>query len=395
VPEPPDLDALLETLRERVESRRRGEIYPPGLEEELDGHFAHLAGDPNPPHASFLVEDLEAARAELEAYHFTRGRISNESRLPGGTAAHRAVGKTVGRQIDGVLSQAQEQARLVARTVGLIVDITSALADASDRQVVQQLDDLQLRLLEHQRALHGLLLRLDDLAARVPGAALESWYSPEAFTAHFRGGAEEIKARYRDLADRFVGCEPVLDIGFGRGEFLELLRDLGVAARGIEVDQRMVDSARNRGLQAEVGFAFEYLRDLDDNALGGLVLIQVIEHLSPKHAIDVVRLAADKVRPGGKVLMETVNPTSLITYANAFWVDPDHIRPVHPTFLGFLFAEAGFANVERIDRSPVGADESLELLPGDDEATKRLNANFERINGLLYGPQDYAILATR
>src|SRR3954451_22107253 len=70
VPEPPDLDALLETLRERVESRRRGEIYPPGLEEELDGHFAHLAGDPNPPHASFLVEDLEAARAELDAYHF-------------------------------------------------------------------------------------------------------------------------------------------------------------------------------------------------------------------------------------------------------------------------------------------------------------------------------------
>jgi len=176
---------------------------------------------------------------------------------------------------------------------------------------------------------------------------------------------------------------------------LELLRDVGVDARGIEVDQRMVDSARNRGLRAEVGFAFEYLRDLDDNALGGLVMIQVIEHLSPKHAIDVVRLAADKVRPGGKVLMETVNPTSLITYANAFWVDPDHVRPVHPTFLGFLFAEAGFASVERIDRSPVGSDDSLELLPGDDEVTKRLNANFERINGLLYGPQDYAILATR
>ncbi len=124
-------------------------------------------------------------------------------------------------------------------------------------------------------------------------------------------------------------------------------------------------------------------------------MIQVIEHLSPQHVIDVVRLAAEKVRPGGRVIVETVNPTSLYTYAHAFWVDPDHVRPVHPNYLGFLFAEAGFATVERVDRSPVPADESLEQIPGDDELSKRLNANFDRINSLLFGPQDYAIVATR
>ncbi len=68
---------------------------------------------------------------------------------------------------------------------------------------------------------------------------------------------------------------------------------------------------------------------------------------------------------------------------------------MHPNFLAFLFREAGFVEVERVDRSPVPADESLELMPGDDEATKRLNVNFERINALLFGPQDYAIVATR
>jgi hypothetical protein len=68
---------------------------------------------------------------------------------------------------------------------------------------------------------------------------------------------------------------------------------------------------------------------------------------------------------------------------------------VHPGYLGFLFGEAGFARVERVDRSPVPADETLELLPGDDDVSKRMNANFERINGLLFGPQDYAIVATR
>ena len=71
------------------------------------------------------------------------------------------------------------------------------------------------------------------------------------------------------------------------------------------------------------------------------------------------------------------------------------MRPVHPNFLQFLFAESGFRVVERVERSPVPANESLELLPGDDEQTKLLNVNFERVNALLFAPQDYAIVATR
>jgi 2-polyprenyl-3-methyl-5-hydroxy-6-metoxy-1,4-benzoquinol methylase len=395
VPESPDLDELLATLRARVEQRRHDGVYPPGLEEELDRHFAHLAGDLRPLNTSFLLDELDAARNDLAHFEFARDRISTESQLPGGTAMHRAVAKATSRQIQGVIEQAQDYARKVGLTIGLMAEVTTAISDAYDRTVIQQLDDLQLRLAEEHRALHGLLLRLDDLAARVPGAPVDAWYSYEAFNVHFRGDADEIMARYRDLAARLVGCAPVLDIGFGRGEFLELLRELDVDAMGIEVDQGMVDAARNRGLRAEVGRAFEYLSALDDASLGGLVMIQVIEHLAPQQAVDVVRLAAEKVRPGGKVIIETVNPTSLITYANAFWMDPDHVRPVHPNFLRFLFGEAGFAHVEVLDRSPVAPDESLELLPGDDELTKRLNANFERINALVFGPQDYAIVATR
>jgi 2-polyprenyl-3-methyl-5-hydroxy-6-metoxy-1,4-benzoquinol methylase len=187
----------------------------------------------------------------------------------------------------------------------------------------------------------------------------------------------------------------VLDIGFGRGEFLELLRDLGIDAMGIEVDPGLVHAARSRGLRAEEGRAVEYLRGLADDSLGGLVMIQVIEHLTPQHVVDIVKVIADKVRPGGRVVIETVNPMSMYTYAHALWVDPDHVRPVHPNFLQFLFAEAGFRVVERVDRSPVPANESLELLPGDDEQTKLLNVNFERVNALLFAPQDYAIVATR
>jgi len=390
----PDLEQLLATLRDRVERRRLDGAYPPGLEADLDAHFERLTGG-RPPTPSILLADLDQAVGEVEGFVFRRDVISTKSRMPGGATLHRAIAKGVARQIQGVLDQVQDQSHRVARTVGLMASATDMLAEAYDGRVIQQLDDLQLQLAQEQRRLQELLVRVSEVAARVPGTGVDAWYHVDAFNAHFRGDADDITRRYRDLATRFVGCDPVLDIGFGRGEFLELLRDLGVGARGIEYDPQLVEFGRLHGLDVEVGRAVEYLTELPDASLGGLVMIQVIEHLSPQHVIDVVRLAGDKVRPGGRVIIETVNPTSLYTYAHAFWVDPDHVRPVHPSYLGFLFTEAGFATVERVDRSPVPADESLELMPGDDELSKRLNANFERINGLLFGPQDYAIVATR
>lgn len=390
---PPGLEQLLVTLRERVEHRRQNGEYPPGLEADMESHFERITG--RPPRPSFLLAELEQAVADLGRFEYVRDPLPLTSRVPGGSALHRVVAKGVGRQIQGVLLQAQAQSQAVARTITLMATATNLLAESYDKRIIQQLDDLQVRLAEEQGRVQELLVRLSDVAARVPGAGVDTWYELDAFNAHFRGGADDITTRYDDLARRFVGCDPVLDIGFGRGEFLELLGGLGVDARGIESDERLVEWARSRGLKADVGRAVEYLGQLDYGSLGGLVMIQVIEHLSPQHVIDVVRLAGEVVRPGGRVIIETVNPTSLYTYAHALWVDPDHVRPVHPSYLGFLFGEAGFANVERVDRSPVPADETLEMLPGDDESSKRLNANFDRINGLLFGPQDYAIVATR
>jgi len=392
--EPPDLEQILSTLRDRVERRRLDGEYPPGLEADLADHFRRLTGD-RPPSPAFLVNELDQALEAVSTFNFHRGELNASSRIPGGSYVHRAFAKGVGREIQSVLDQAQEQSQRVTRTLALVVRTTNMLADVYDKRVLQRLDDLQTQLAEEQARMERVLTSLQEVVARVPGSGIDAWYHPDAFNAHFRGDADDILERYRDLAARLHGCSPVLDIGFGRGEFLTLLAELGVEARGIEVEPELVDWARLHGLDVEEGRAVEYLESLEDASLGGLVMIQVIEHLSPQHVIDVVRLAAEKVRPGGRAVIETVNPMSLYTYAHAFWVDPDHVRPVHPTYLGFLFAEAGFASIEHVDRSPVPEDESLELLPGDDELSKRLNANFERINSLLYGPQDYAIVATR
>lgn len=114
-------------------------------------------------------------------------------------------------------------------------------------------------------------------------------------------------------------------------------------------------------------------------------MLQVIEHLPPQVAVDVIRLIATKVRPGGRVVIETVNPQSLYVYAHAFYLDPTHVRPVHPAFLAFLFEAAGFREVGIDWRSP----------PPEDEVLDGEGRDIERLNTLLFAPQDFAVIATR
>jgi O-antigen chain-terminating methyltransferase len=187
----------------------------------------------------------------------------------------------------------------------------------------------------------------------------------------------------------------VLDVGFGRGEFLDLLREHGVAASGIEVDADLVYAAAQRGLDVRTGDAASYLSALPDAALGGLCALQVVEHLSPQAYIDFARAAARVVRPGGLVVIDSPNPSSFYVYAHAFYLDPTHTRPVHPLFLMFLFDRAGFEKVELEWRSPPPDAALLEPVPGDDDLARAVNENIARLNAVLYGPQDFAIIARR
>ena len=140
---------------------------------------------------------------------------------------------------------------------------------------------------------------------------------------------------------------------------------------GVDIDGELVKSAVERGLPVEEEDALRYLRSLDDKALGGMSLIQVIEHFSAQEIVDFVALAADKVRPGGRVFVETVNPQSLYVFAHALFLDPTHMRPVHPAYLAFLFREAGFAAVDIEWRSPPPADDVLEPAPDDGSDRRR------------------------
>ena len=377
-----------------METKRESGYYPPGLEDDLEAHFRRIVSHRREADTSMLQAHVERLN---HLAGLSRERIPTDSGLPGGSTLHRLVAKAVARQTQGILEQVEE---LAAALRSVVSDLAVAIGQPGTHvhiDLVAQVDAVQERLsaLERQPtegpvALAELGRRLERLEALEAARAFRPTYSSAAFAAAFRGTELELKDRYRDLARRLEGLSPVLDIGCGRGEMIELLGEMGVVARGVEMDPELVADARARGLEVSEGDGLAELGRLPDGALGGLVLIQVVEHLPPQQVVDLVSLAADKLRPGGRAVIETVNPQSLYVFARAFFLDPTHDRPIHPTYLTFLFEQSGFSGIE-IDWRSVPSDEESMVAVGDPP----LDLNFDRLNRLLFAPQDYAIIATR
>lgn len=391
-----DVAQLVEELKRTVEERRAAGQYPAGLEEDLEAHFRRIVSHRIAPDLS----RLDVAVARLKGVPgLSPERIPAGSGMPGGAALHRSVAKLVARQTQGVLEQVEE---VTAALRAAVDELSWAVRQASTHvhaDLIAQVDALQERLsaLERQPAdapgpasVAELSRRLSRLEAAEEARQFRPSYTAEEFEDAFRGDAAELKGRYRDLVERMRGCSPVLDIGCGRGEIIELLAEQGTSARGVELDAGLAEAGRARGLDISVGDGLAELAGCADGSLGGLVLIQVVEHLSPQELVTLAGLAADKLRPGGKAVIETVNPQSLYVYARAFYLDPTHQRPVHPGYLTFLFRQAGFEGLVIDWRSSPPPEEVLQPV-----GIEGVDANVERINNLLFAPQDYALIATR
>lgn len=395
-----DVDALIDQLRQRVEERRAAGEYPADLEERLDAHFRSIEGHRRSAYDfSVLDEHLGKLR---QTSSFSQDSISTDSRVSGGAAFHRAVAKMVSRQVAGILEQLQTFADLA-------VAVGEELAGAVRNPRSHRHDDLEgaVRLLQDQAAalstiasdplgslagLEGRVARVEQVTDR---ALFRPWFTSSRFEDELRGTTEELRDRYRDLASVFRDCSPVVDLGCGRGEFLELLAEIDVEATGVEVDPRLVADLRERHLPVVLDDAVSRLRKTEDASLGGVALIQVIEHLTPQDTVDLIPLLAEKLRRGGRAVVETVNPQSLYVYARAFYADPTHTNPVHPAYLTFLFQESGFAEVDIEWRSPPPAAEALVTAPAEGPVAEAFNENVKRLNQLLFGPQDYALIARR
>ncbi|MDZ4800330.1 MAG: class I SAM-dependent methyltransferase [Bryobacteraceae bacterium] len=174
------------------------------------------------------------------------------------------------------------------------------------------------------------------------------------FSDRFRGDETYVRERQQFYIPYFRECQNVLDIGCGRGEFLELLRDASVPARGLDLDDESVAICRTKGLQAETGDVFVWLASEPDGSFDGIFASQVIEHLTPSQVPRFVKLCAEKLRHGGVIALETPNPECLAIFATHFYIDPTHQRPVPAPLLVFYFEEFGLGNIEVHKLSPAG-----------------------------------------
>jgi SAM-dependent methyltransferase len=243
------------------------------------------------------------------------------------------------------------------------------------------------------RELEERLARLERRGPSAPGAPVTVAAQPSAaavpdyfaFESRMRGSVESVRGRQRRYVEDFRDQAPVLDIGCGRGELVALLGEAGIEARGVDADADMVAYARGDGLEVEQADAVAYLEALGDGSLGGIFMGQVVEHLPPAILVRVFELAAAKLRPGGLLVAETINPLSPLALRNYF-ADLTHAQPLVPETLELLARQAGFAESEiRFLNEPA------ERLTEPEDPL--IAANVRRLNDLLFGPLDYALVA--
>jgi len=230
------------------------------------------------------------------------------------------------------------------------------------------------------------------------------------FEDRFRGSIDEVRAKQRIHVPVFAGATGgvVLDIGCGRGEFLALLKDAGVPARGVDTNGAMIAEARTRGLDAVEADALDYLESLADASLGGAIASQLIEHLPPASVVNLLSSVFRKLRQDAPVVLETINAACWLAFFSSYLRDFTHVWPVHPETLQYLMQATGFSRVEikYTEQAPDAVRMRVVdpvTFSGVDAATasalKALadasNANASILNSLLFTYMDYSVIGYR
>jgi SAM-dependent methyltransferase len=414
-----DVERLVEELRQRVARRRAGGAYADDLSAiQLDVLPPDGTGDA-------LVEGFDLAG--------TGARIRLRPEL--GFSAKPVIGPFItlvkkfilrllfyvlddlAQQTDAAVRRLEtalaaetaarsgEAAALEARSTAVDERVTAEVAAREGVQRdVKSLAERIAASAEHleQLQLGSRLARLERARRSTPASAGQAAAAPppdarpipsldyETFEARFRP-EESLRERQQSYVDLLRAQKRVVDLGCGRGELVALLNGAGVSAYGVEIDPDFVELLREKGVEVVAEDAVAHLAGLEAGAVDGVVGSHLVEHLPPASAVQLVSLAAEKLADAGIFILETPNPESVLAGSVNFHRDLTHVRPIHPDTLAFLCESAGFSDVEVRRLSPVPQDERLPA-PAPDE---RLREIVERLNELLYGYQDYAVIARK
>ena len=213
------------------------------------------------------------------------------------------------------------------------------------------------------------------------------------FENHFRGSIDSIKKAQEAYLGYFRDKKHVVDIGCGRGEFLSLMKDNGINAVGVDIYEPYADYCTTKGLDARCGDGSQFLSTCD--SVDGIFVGQVVEHLKTHEIIRLCNTAYEKLSEGGCIVIETPNPTSLSIYTNAFYIDPSHIKPVHPMTMQYYLEKAGFKNIQIIYTESSKPSFEIPALRADAENINEFNEAVKRVSDMIFGSQDYAVIAVK
>lgn len=334
---------------------------------------------------------------------FIRQFESLSQRLDRVEEAQGRLDQAVGRldQAVGRVGQAAEQ--LAAAQSAL----QGELPNKADRDALPELERRLLGVMQtvtgdahrHWNLQHTVLLRqvLERLGGGDPQQPLPGTASQDsapddfqwALAEEFRGSKDAIRARLQGYVDTVRAAalrlpdKSLIDLGCGRGEWLELLRDSGLDGLGVDGNPLAIEQCRHNGLAVEEGDILAWLRARPSGEAAVISGFHIVEHLAPGPLLALLKEAWRVLAPNGLLLLETPNPENLLVATRMFHRDPTHRAPLPPELLDFMVRWAGFREVRVLRLSPY--PESCRL-QGDDPATRALDE-------LLHGPQDYAVLA--
>ncbi len=208
-----------------------------------------------------------------------------------------------------------------------------------------------------------------------------------ALESEVRGTRGEAQERWKVYLPLMPRDALVLDLGCGRGEWLELLRQEGIAAHGVDWNRLMVAECRERRLAAEQAEALDYLARVPDGSMGAVTALRVVEQLPFRQLVRLLDEVARVLRPGGTAIFETPNPDNILVACRDFYKDPGRRHPIPSETLRFLVESRGLAPVQVLLLNSLDAAGHV---PEDDGS-----AVARRFNRYFYGPRDYAVVANK
>jgi 2-polyprenyl-3-methyl-5-hydroxy-6-metoxy-1,4-benzoquinol methylase len=312
------------------------------------------------------------SRATAEALAFEQLANSNAEAIQG------AVHAQISAMDQRLVKQAQDFEHLLATSLTELQKKFYADLDRI-RTEYERVIHAELRVVR-QRLATGVAAPPEARSADVP-AGLPFDYA--RFADRFRGSEQYVTESQRFYLPYFTGRRHVLDLGCGRGEFLNLMRDAGVPAKGIEASDESVEHCRSLGLDADKADLFAYLSTQHEASLDGIFCSQVVEHLPSGRLPEMIRLCASRLATGGMLAIETPNPECLAIFASHFYLDPTHTRPVPSQLLAFYMEESGLGRIEIHPKAP-----AIESMPEVGELPAGFREKF-------FGGLDYAIIGYR